>query len=117
MTPFEQELKNALARREPGPDFTKQVLERCGIRDQKPIAEKLRPPRWEVFRTFLLWRMAPVAAALLLVAGGTLYEQHRYQARGIAAKREVLLAMRIAGTKLHEARQHVIDVDGVEEKQ
>jgi hypothetical protein len=47
------------------------------------------------------------AAAAMMVAGVTAYEQHEREVRGLAAKRQLILAMRIAGTKLQEVQQLV----------
>jgi hypothetical protein len=106
MTPFEEELKQALARQEPPGDFTARVLARCARED----ANKRRG-FWHNLWAAPAWRVSAVAAALVLVVGGTAFEQHEReverQARGMAAKRQLILAMRIAGTKLQEVRQRV----------
>jgi hypothetical protein len=99
MTPFEDELKQALRRQEPAADFTARVLARCAEADAK-ARRGLRP----------MWQMAAIEAGLLLVAGGTAYEQHEREVRGMAAKQKLVLAMRIAGTKLHEVQQRVREV-------
>jgi len=102
MTPFEEELKRALKRQEPAADFTARVLARCAQEDAKA-----RSGFWQAFWTAPAWRLSAVAAALLLVAGGTAYQQHEREVRGMAAKRQLILAMRIAGTKLQEVQQRV----------
>jgi len=102
MTPFEEELKQALKRQAPAADFTARVLARCAQEDAKA-----RSGFWHVFWTAPAWRLSAVAAALLLVAGGTAYQQHEREVRGMAAKRQLILAMRIAGTKLQEVQQRV----------
>jgi hypothetical protein len=94
---LEDELKLALRRQEPSPDFTERVLARVA-------APARRAPR-----TFQPWQqpmirwVAPVAAALLLAAGGTEYRHYR----GERAKAQVLLAVRIAGSKLSKAQRKV----------
>jgi hypothetical protein len=52
---------------------------------------------------------------LLLVSGGAVYREHE-RARGELAKDQLLIAMRIAGSKLHETQQQVIGIQyrGVE---
>jgi len=114
MTPFEEDLKQALKRQEPAGDFTARVLERCAQEDAKK-----RNGFWHGFWTAPAWRLGAVTAALVLVAGGTAYEQHerevKREARGMEAKRQLILAMRIAGTKLQEVQQRVKESEQIEQ--
>lgn len=102
MTPFEEELKRALQRQEPSADFTARVLDRCA-------AAKQRSGFWQRVWAVPAWRlgMATCAVALVTLGGGTIYEQHERQVKGMAAKRQLLLAMHIAGTKLQQVEQRV----------
>jgi hypothetical protein len=104
MTPFEQQLKEALARKEPSPDFAKRVLEKA--RERQPVMRWAFRPSW--FRRAWAWRLAPVMAALALVSGTVMYREHERTVRGELAKEKLLIAMRIAGSKLHETQQQVI---------
>jgi hypothetical protein len=62
------------------------------------------------------WRLRAVAAALLIAAGGgTMYQQHEREVRGSAAKRKLILAVRIAGSKLQEVQQRVAESAEVEQ--
>ena len=62
------------------------------------------------------WRLSlAAAAALLMAAGGTVYQRHEHEAKGLAAKRQLLLAMRIAGTKLQEVQQRVKESEQIEQ--
>ena len=80
---LEQELKAALARKEPAPDFDTRVRRRL-----------VRPfPRW----------LAAAAAIVVIAGGGALYRRHQ----GEEAKDQVMLAMRIAGSKLNHVQSHV----------
>ena len=88
---FDDELKSALRRQEPSPDFADRVLARVAA----------RPPR-RVPRPWARWA-APIAAALLLAAGGLEYRHYQ----GEQAKSQVMLAMRIAGGKLNKAQRKV----------
>ncbi|MGA3040907.1 MAG: hypothetical protein ABSF54_09000 [Bryobacteraceae bacterium] len=94
MAPLEDELRSALRRREPSPDFTERVLAR--------VAAQLvrRQPR--VSQPWVRW-VAGIAAALLLSAGGLEYRHYR----GEQAKDQLLLAVRIAGSKLNKAQRKV----------
>jgi hypothetical protein len=114
MTPFEEELKQALKRQEPAGDFTARVLARCAKEDAKT-----QSGFWHSFWATPAWRLGAVAAALVVVAGGTAYEQHenevKREVRGMEAKRQLLLAMRIAGTKLQEVQQRVKESERIEQ--
>jgi hypothetical protein len=112
MTPFEEQLKEALARKEPPQGFANRVLQKAeaqhtGVR--QAIQAWWFPRAWG-------WRLAPVMAALILVSGGAMYRDHERTVRGELAKEKLLIAMRIAGSKLHETRQQVIGIQykGVE---
>ena len=80
---LEQELKQALARKEPAADFDARVRRRL-VRTA---------PRW----------LAAAAALLVIAGGGALYRRHQ----GEEAKEKVMLAMRLAGSKLNRVQAHV----------
>ena len=90
---LEQELKQALKRKEPSPDFAARVAAAAG--------HGVVAPRR---RVFVLPRWMPAAAAVLLIAGGgAAYRRHR----GMVAKERVMLAMRITAGKLNHIQSHV----------
>jgi hypothetical protein len=95
MASFEDELRSALQRREPSPDFTDRVLARVA-----DVPLRRAPHPWQ--QPTLRWTMA-AAAALLLSAGGLEYRHYE----GERAKDQVLLAVRIAGGKLNKAQKKV----------
>lgn len=107
MTPFEEELKKALARREPSDGFTAGVLARVNEQNRAKLAapggflQRLRS-----------WRLVPVLAGALVITGGIAYQQHERETRGETAKKQLMLAMRIAGSKLQYAQSRV---EGVEQ--
>lgn len=105
MTPIEEQLKRALARQEPPQGFTERVLER--LKERPPRRRVNTRGRW-LHRVFA-WRLAPVMAALLLLSGGFIYREHEREVSGLAAKQKLLTALQIAGSKLHETRQHVLE--------
>ncbi len=113
MTPFEEQLKQALARREPSKDFTAHVLARS--RDHENGSRTYRGRRW--LDRLRMWRLVPVLAAFLAMTGGVVYEQHERAIRGEQAKEQLLVAVRIAGSKLHSAQRQVIDFETREVKQ
>lgn len=106
MTPFEEELKRALARREPSEGFADRVLARVNAGRAQYTA------RGGLLQRLRSWRLVPVFAGALMITGGVAYQQHEHETRGEAAKKQLLLAMRIAGSKLQYAQSRV---EGVEQ--
>jgi hypothetical protein len=94
MASLEDELRSALRRREPSPDFTERVLARVSA---APVRRATR-----VSQPWAPWAAA-IAAALLLTVGGLEYRHYE----GERAKNQVLLAVRIAGRKLNRAQKKV----------
>ena len=94
MASLEDELRSALRRREPSPDFAERVLARVSAESVR------RAPR--VSQPGIRWVVA-LAAALLLTAGSLEYRHYR----GERARDQVLLAVRIAGSKLNRAQKKV----------
>jgi len=79
---LEQELTQALARKDPGPGF-----------DSRVRARLARRPQW----------LAIAAALLMLVGGSEAWQQYR----GHQAKEQVMTAMRIAGGKLNRVQAQI----------
>jgi hypothetical protein len=86
---LEQQLKQALARQEPPPDFAERVSGRVRRRAS-------RMPRW----------MATAAA--VLIAAGVSFEYHEHQGR--MAKEQVMTAMRITAVKLNHIQARMKEV-------
>ena len=84
---LEQELKNALARKEPSAGFDASVRRRLAGRTSRAAQ------RW----------LAAAAALVLFAGGGALYRRHREE----QAKEQVILALRIAGAKLNQVQARV----------
>ena len=80
---LEQELKQALARKEPRGDFDARVRRRM-VRTA---------PRW----------LAAAAAVIVLAGGGAMFRQHQ----GEVAKEQLMQAMRITGAKFNQVQEHV----------
>lgn len=107
MTRFEEQLKEALARQDPPEDFNARVL--------AAVAEgRVRSSTRWLARWVHSWQVAPALAALLVLSLGAIYQEHQRIARGEAAKEKLLIAMRIAGAKLHEARDRVSKIQAME---
>jgi hypothetical protein len=87
---LEQELKQALARKEPSADFDSRVAK----------ATRLGPRLVIVNRR---WIATAAAAVVVMIGAGEGYRWHR----GQAAKEQVMLAMRIAGGKLNRVQMEI----------
>ena len=101
----EEALKSAL-RREPAPEgFADRVLLR--VAEQKPVAS--RRESWLRIFAQPLVRWAVAAAVCAAVVGGGIYYRDIQQerAQGEAAKQRLILALRIAGSKLQLAKSRV----------
>jgi hypothetical protein len=108
MNPLDDELKRALQRKEPPPDFEERVMRR--IRSLPPPG----PQWWEkVFSSFRLlqWRWAAAGMVCLGIWLGVSQYQKEREARlqGEKAKEQVLLALHIASTKLNVAQKAVLE--------
>jgi hypothetical protein len=133
MSKFDDELKLALQREEPSPDFTNRVMARIAQLPAPETRETGRPGDretgrgaewWQrivaVFQVPKLgWAMAGAMAIVLFAAvfGVMQYREHQLelrrqaelaeQAEGERAKEQVMLAMRIASAKLNVAQKKV----------
>jgi len=88
---LEDELRSALRRRDPPPDFTARVLKSVAPRSaRRPV------------RPWVGW-LGALAASLLLAAGDLGYRHYQ----GERAKAEVLQAIHIAASKLNVAQKKV----------
>ena len=88
---LKQELKQALARKEPSPDWADRLAARANRR------RVVTMPRW-----------LATAAALLVISGGGA-EAWRWH-RGLQAKRQVMEAMRLTADKLNHIQAKVKEV-------
>src|SRR5271157_4176541 len=119
MTPFEEQLKQALARQEPSADFTSRVLAEAARQERQKEARGWRAwfrKGWFQAPLMQAWRLAPVMAAFLVMSGVVAYREHQREVQGQAAKQQLLQALRIAGTKLHHTQLRVVamETDGTE---
>jgi hypothetical protein len=102
MSHFEDDLREALRRREPTPDFSQRVLER--IASRSVVAGKVRGRSWR----WPSWAPVAVAACVLVSILGS-FEYRNYRA-GQRAKQELVVALHIAGSKLNLAQKKVLDL-------
>ena len=100
MSRLEQELRNAMRREDPPEGFVERVLTRTA------------EPEWSTWHGIfafrgMRWAMAG-ALCLIFAVAGLEYRQARVeQARGEAAKEQLMLALRIAGSKLQIAQSRM----------
>jgi hypothetical protein len=113
MTRFDDELKNALRRQEPPDGFADRVLARAAEQSSRQIRRTWRDSWLRAFAqplapaNLIRWA-AVVVVAVALTAGGVHYRNlQRERAQGEAAKARLLLALRIAGSKLQLAKARV----------
>lgn len=120
MNHLEDELKKALQRVEPPAGFAERVLLRAARgEDEKPV----RSRRWLGLFGFggartggLRWAAA-CAVCVVLAASGVLYERDMQRRRGEEAKDQVMLALRITGSKLQIAEQSLKELDSTSQPQ
>jgi len=108
MNRLEEELKQALQRKQPSPDFTDRVMAR--LAEPAPPAKKPFGPFWlGNFRWPILhWAGATLAICLLLSLAALRYQHFREEKReGETAKIQVIRALQIASSKLNHA-QHLV---------
>ena len=91
MSQFERDLRESM-RREPPPDFAEKVLARARQVESRHTARS--------------W-LAAAAAILLMIGGGIFVEQQRQQAKDEKAKEELMVALRITGSKLRDVQERL----------
>ncbi len=97
---FEQHLRNQLAPR-PAP---------AGFADRVMASVELRPaprPRQPRFFWRPLWSWTAIAAVLVLAVFGGVEHDRQQRIEGERARAQVLLALRITGTTLHDVQQKI----------
>jgi hypothetical protein len=96
---LEQELKGALARKNPSEDFASRVMRKA---EQRPEG---RPERSAVVYRWPRW-LAAAAAVIVLAGAGMGYRQYR----GEQAKEQVMRAFQIASVKVNRIQTQVREV-------
>ena len=102
-------LCNALRREDVPEGFTASVLARVG---QKPTAREVKRSSWLSILSQPLVRWAAFAmVSICLVIGGVHYRNLQREREGKAAKQQLMLALRIAGSKLQLAKEKVNEIN------
>ena len=102
MDRMEEQLKQALGRRDPSPDFSARVMAR--IADEKTRREQ---PWWQIW--FAPGRRMVLAGSLavLMLAAGLGYREHVQRQRALEARDQILQALQITGTQLNRVNRMV----------
>jgi len=110
--PTESALRNALRRREAPEGFADRVWARVAEPDsRKPIGTR-RESWLRIFAVPLARWAAAAAVCVALVVGGIYYRNvQRERAQGEAAKQQLILALRIAGSKLQVAKSKIHQIN------
>lgn len=106
MTRLEDQLRSALQREDPPAGFTDRVLALASRRERTPwvrLADAFSVPR-------LRWATA-VVAVLVIASGVGVHIQEQRRAEGEAAKRQVMLALRITSEKWQVAAKEISGKD------
>jgi hypothetical protein len=113
MNQIEEQLKNALRRQAVPADFAERVLARLAAPNSIPPVR--RDTGRSIFTQPLLRWTAIAATATCLVMGGIHYRTvRRERAKGEAAKQQLMLALRIAGSKLQLAKAKVNEINATQ---
>lgn len=108
---LEEALRNALRREDAPEGFVLKVLARA--EQQNSAANDAQGTSWlSLFSQPLLRWSAVAAVTICLVIGGIYYRNlQRQRAEGEAAKQQLMLALRIAGSKLQLAKEKVNEIN------
>jgi hypothetical protein len=106
----EKHLRRALQRCDAPEGFVDRVLKRVAAEGRDPMP---RLPFWNWGWPALRWAAIPALAAVIATAVGyQIYERREQQEEAMIAKQQVMLALRITGSKLRLAKQKVKEVEG-----
>jgi|SRR5580765_892123 hypothetical protein len=95
MSQFERDLRESLRRREPPPGFAEKVLSMSRMSRESETRHTARP-----------W-LAAAAAVVLMIGGGIFVEQQRQQAEDEKAKEQLMVALRLTGSKLRNIQERL----------
>jgi len=107
---LEDRLRQALRREEPPDRFAASVLNRVA---QNSIARDAQKQSWlSVFSQPLVRWAAFTFVSICLIAEGLHYRNQQHErAQGETAKQQLMLALRIAGSKLQLAKEKVNEIN------
>ena len=96
MNGFDDELREALRRRQPPEYFSEKVLAR--------VRQQSSPRPRSYFRA---WIAAAAAAVMLVMLGLPAYREHTRRVEGERAKEQVMQALRMTGATLRSVQERV----------
>ena len=103
MSQFERDLRKSLGRKEPPPGFAGKVLARTREIDERSKARSFW--NWS-------WRWITVAAMVVVLVGSTsLYQQHRRRLEAERSKEQLMLALRITGSKVQLVQERLSQIE------
>jgi hypothetical protein len=102
MSPFERDVRETLRRRPPPPGFASRVLARTREIDERDEALSLWKSPWR-------WAAA-VALLVMLVGGISLYQEHQRQLEAEKSKQQLMLALRITGSKIYLIQERLSEI-------
>jgi hypothetical protein len=118
MSRLDDELKWALRRREPSPDFAERVLARIALQEATPVPARRswwrallpRADSFHVGRSKMRWAVVGALTCLLAATIGIQRYRvnQRTRAEGEMARAQVMLALQIASAKLNVAQRKVL---------
>jgi len=94
------ELRDALRRVDPPEGFAERVMRRAGAAPVPAAADG----RW---RGMLLTRLAIAATLVIAIGAGAWHSAEERRREGEEAKRQVLVSLNIAGSKLREVQMRI----------
>lgn len=110
MKNLEKQLRGALRRCDPPAEFAERVMARIYQNADGQLHGKTAFWKWGLK---LRWAAIPALAALLVFGFWfRTYEQQQQEKEALAAKQQVMLALRITGSKLRMAKAKVKAVEG-----
>jgi len=104
MNDFDEELRSALRREPAPPDFAAKVLAKAGT-PAFPAGVSAVRKSW--LQRPLTLALAATLAAVAIVPAVLLDYEHREQAKGLKAKRDLLTALAITRDQLQHAKEKV----------
>jgi len=132
MKPLEDDLREALRRKEPPPDLAERVLARIGhisptgqtgqvsspAASRPTPSEAVKTSTWSRLRSWLWrpgvrWALA-TAACCVLIAAVVVARQRAQRARAEAAREQLEVALQLASGKLNRAFREVRRVERIE---
>ena len=96
---FEDEIRAALRREPPPPEFAARVVALAGQQKKVRVMNAWRAPS--------TWALAAGIAVAALIPVGVVEHQNRERQRGLQAKAELYTALRITRSKLQQTKERV----------